>query len=464
MTDGPADPLSDALRQPAATSVRRQLRFSNAAWITLATVPVLAWLVLATQTMTYRSPAPVTSDPLFNRFMERISRHIAFIQSDATNYYYYGAGIPAYELAGWEKEFGNDPRFWQLCYYFANELPEEYVTELPGSGYDAEVHYLEEARRRGIADPLIMIELYTQVENAVRQQAREALQSELTGVTDRIQINLAYWRYIDEHFAAEFAQLQDEVLAVAGDDSWPYYRFALVAFEHGDYDAAWELIAQGNRAPVSRLVLGFPFTEIVGEFWAGRKPPDSFIGGVLCERLITLPLPNYIRFKEMVIRLAEDARAREDLAVLNELHVFCCRFGAVDNGSLIQAMVGRSMAQKVLDAAQNNWPEKHSAKQRQGFAKLQQKWVDISNTSRNISNQCTNANRMARYTGVQTSKVRLSLDLLGGSLWLIMDEYESLYDAFYIEYSGMHTQIVPLFEEVAQFDYATLSWPEEGSK
>ncbi|MBN2081261.1 hypothetical protein JW859_03540 [bacterium] len=442
--------------QATEVTVRRQLRFSNAAWISLVAMPLLTWLVLAGQTVTYRSPAPATSDPLMSKFMARIVLEITRPHRDYD--YIEEHALPAAELASWAGEFGDDPRYWMLCYYFCDGPPEG---TQPGSvitDRHSRVYYLEEARRRGVADAQVLMELFRQYEWAWRYEADNATRAWLTPGADRRESNRLIWQYVDEQHGAEYAALLADVLAGAGDHSWPYYEAALVESERGELAAAWELLVQGNAAPLNRALLGFPYNAIYRQFWDGQPSEDRITAGIVCESGMGLPLSDYIRYKEMVKRLVEDARAREDLAALSVLNTFACRFGAMENAVPIQALVGKVMIDYAHDAAEQNWPVQHSAAQRLALSQLDQKSGRVSMAVRQL-----NANwPMQLYgPGGPLDLLKHPEVALGGDLGLRVVWYETFHDQAFQELSLMGAQIASDFAEIGRFDYATLSWPEK---
>jgi len=436
---------------------RRQLRFSNAAWIILAVVPLLTWLVLAAQIATYDSPAPSNTDSLFDKFMARIALEVTETRQSSDFDCVEKHELPDAELLSWEGEFGGDPRYWMLCYYFAEGPLEDAQPVLVSEDLNRNVYFLEEARRRGVADAQIMMELFWQHEWAWRCEADNKTRAWLQPGEGRRESNLLIWRYVDEHYGEECEALFADVLEVAGDHSWPYYEAALIESERGNLETAWELVKQGNAAPVNRALVGFPFDVVYEQFWTGQPLDDRIAGGIVCDHGMRLPLLNYIRYKEMVKQLIEDARAREDLAALTVLNTFACRFGAMENTLPIQALVSKVMIDYVYDAASQNWPVKHSAAQRLALSQLQQKSGNIVTAVRQLNMKYP---RRTYLLGVQGWLKHPEI-ALGGSLGINVDLYQSFHDAALLEYSTMGMQIAPGLAEAEQFDYATLSWPEK---
>jgi len=349
-----------------------------------------------------------------------------------------------------------------LRHYYATDVPPEYTAHVPGAGFNLNVYFLREAQRRGLADPAIIKELYKTYEWRLLKLARQDVGPAPPSYSTLPERNLYYWRYIDEHYGAEFEEIRTELLAVAGDYSWPYYRLAMVESEHCNNEAAWELIRRGNRAPLNQVTHCFPFNEIIGQFWDGQPLTDRITGGMAYQEVVYPWLTDPVRTKDMVIRLTADAREREDLAALGELHLYCCRFGSMERASLLQGLNGLVMAKNiVLDAAQNQWPVPHTAEQRQALARLHKKFLNINQTCRALSHQTG----VPPGPAVPTSRARQWIDkwanVLGGRLGVAVEYYGWLHDDGLIEYHGMCSQIAPLFAEAEQFDYATLSWPDE---
>ena len=446
---------------PAVHTPTRQpwLAEGRGVWLALILAPILAWAALLLTVYTTVPPRASTGDPL----LDKLVRTITASTSDpaltgwgmATN----STDIDETIRAEWEAEFGDDPHYWTLGYHLTGYSAESFTSEFAGVDLGPRVRYLEEARRRGAVDGAVLLRLLREYDSAWKQQAYPSV-----GVSppQRDESKVPYVRalraVIDQQHGEAHQQLVDELLAAAPDQALAHYHVAIYEAERGDYEAAVAELRAGNRAAHVSTLTGFPFDELRHDMRAGEPLEDKLASGRLCHLSISVPMPSFIVVKDMVKLLIAEAIERQDLAALDELHTFACRYCAAEGADMIQALVGCVMIALPLNAVRDQWPEPLSAEARKALdefeAKKDQLKAEIrglsSNSFWNVYGQMPPRQYWLSYAE--------SLLTGGGSFSLIY--LEMLHDDTLREQQGLAGKVKQLVDEIETFDYTTLSWEQ----
>jgi len=442
-----------------AGPVRRSVA-GRATWLALGLLPLAAWLVLAILASGYNPPQRLTGDALFDKYCQAITpRQLAAGIS-------LGLGglhsrfLADSELAAWEGEFGNDPRFWMLRYHCTAQPGDEYDSGFSEEGIQDRLRYLEAARRRGVVDGAVLLNLLRRYESdwssATAQDVSVPPPGRNADPTEYVRAQLAA---VDARFGEEEAQLLDELLAAAPDQARPHYYAALYATQRSDYDRAFEELARGNRAPHNSALWGFPYDELLTRMRTGGKLPDKVSGGAVSLSIFMLPLPDFVSFKRGTIMLIDDAVARQDAAALAEIHTFACRFGDAEGNQTIGALVGLVMLRKVWEAAYNNWPQPLSADQQKALNELHQELDKLKSEIRRAGSNSNWPFNVPGIPGTAPMKATDAVQLLLSS-WrsLNVTLLEALSDETLAEQQALGGQCHQLFKKIESFDYTTFSW------
>ena len=429
-------------------------------WLLLILLPVTAWAVLAILASTYVSPQSATGDPLLDKYCNAVIDQALATGLDREWLIYNNYQLEDAVFASWEDEFAADPRFWMLRYHqTADESVERAGIQVKYGKYPS-VHYLEEARRRGLADGAVLLRLLCSYDSAWLNATSEYV----TMPKPQRGGNFAeYYKAqrdaVDEHYGQEHQELLSKLLAVAADEALPHYYAALYASERGDCEAAIAEIIRGNRAPRNTVLQGFPFDDLWHRMRTGKPLPEKAASGILCQEAIALALPNFIKFKAMTRQLIADAIEREDLGVLEELNTFACRFGDAEGNQMIGALVGLVMVQLTWEAANSSWPQPFQPDQQQALRELKQKIDGLKNEIRGISRQATWPTNLPGAIS-QLGMLTIYENMLNGGRGFSVMFVESLHDEALAEQQGLAGTVHQLFIEIESFDYTTLSWEE----
>jgi len=128
-------------------------------WRFLLLMPVLTWFALVVFSMVTCPRLPKTGDALLDKLVSTLNDGLVQGYLHVTPYF---ISLPDDVLAGWEPEFGDDPRYWMLRYQLTEEVPAEYQSIHADLDVRPQVYYLEEARRRGIADGPLLYKLLSE--------------------------------------------------------------------------------------------------------------------------------------------------------------------------------------------------------------------------------------------------------------------------------------------------------------
>jgi hypothetical protein len=159
--------------------------------------------------------------------------------------------------------------------------------------------------------------------------------------------------------------------------------------------------------------------------------------------------------------LIDDAVKREDLAALDTIHTFACRYGDAESNGTISTLVGEVLIQKVWEAASNNWPQPLTAEQNKALGELKLEIDNVHSAIRGTRSASTWPFGNSTLPAItQMKPVEIAQLLLGGGRSLNAMMVESMNDDTLAEQQALGGPIHKLFEKIETFDYTTFSWGE----
>jgi hypothetical protein len=427
------------------------------AWAVLVLLPVAAWVVVLVLVLTYQPQPIITGDALYDRFLAAVA---AMDYSDWRARQYKSFGEP--NLASdnamfveWEKEFGTDPRFWMLCYK-------------TGSYTDScdEINYLEEARRRGIADGAILLELLREYDSRWRYEVSDLFvretklqQDTMRLALDSKQHNLSESRrLVDERHFDEHRKLQDELFDAVPDAAQPYYYAMQIATERGDYDEAWKYLSQGNCVQLKNVFGCFPYHRYMQDIKNGYVLPDMLVSGNLAFKAGQAARTNEISQKDIVKLLTRDAVNREDFAALDELHTYACRYRDMGNHALGRAYISFALAGIVSSGVTKDMQVIFSLEESKALKELDVKLNRLRQELIAVDQARTSYGQGDIAT---VYEIMGFVDFISGTsnnADIVSAEHQ--HDEMLIGQTALPGKIDQLFREIECFDYATLSWEQ----
>lgn len=342
-------------------SVRRAVRLVMYAVLILP--PLAVFLLIALATLAHRQRPLHTGDALSDAYLQALAERVAWDSMTSWNYAGAQGAIPEAQWQRWEQQFGKDPQFWLLCYH-QRPWGQEYVSPFAGVKLSGNARFLEAARERGAADWRVLRWLaggYTAMWN---QEARDALGLNPPKNKAAPQEWLDYYVKTSaemlRHHQPQLRQICDELRGAGQDQALAHYQLAVIETDCGDYHGALADLIAGNAAAHSEMDLGPPYDLLIRAARQGKPlAGDEVVSGMLASDYISVALPNFLRYKDMVRALSAWAAQNGDLAALDAIHEYCCRFGQAEGAGNIQALVAVVNDGIVLGAAARVQP--HSA-------------------------------------------------------------------------------------------------------
>lgn len=382
-------------------------------------------------------------------------------------------GLPDEILAGWETEFGADPRYWQLRYWNAWQ---PFLPENEAAVAKEPQHFLKMTVERGINDACIDWLLLE-----AQWQALEPPDSAAA---------------VEEDYQSRLALL-DAFIGQHPEQSCGWYRRARLQQNYGEWESALADIQQGNAAELNSMLLPFPLSYVaqraIGADW--RIKPDPACGAVVAKAMgisgeRTTDLFNSNKEFLVVLRLAGDS------ALMQDLLTYASRLGAMEGANVHQQLAACNLAASLAHELLVGHPGS-SVEQRDAT-------MHLYDTARALANRSDRANPSPRGESIH-SRVAQRMQLEGVSYGMAItyslpdwlpEPYSPEFmaqtmDGHYPALVGLTVQrdlyypttvMVRLyyllelgewlwedsrdaasavsFERLARFDVETLSWPE----
>jgi hypothetical protein len=231
--------------QPGSRQSPLRRRVIRALRILLLTVCAAVVLLYLTELRQLGSLRP-TGDALYDRYVRAVHNRYAW------RLYWANAGqlrwppwLPDRQLARWERDFGTDPRYWELRY--VNSIADWRRGALVGDGVaPGEVAFLERALELGSlpAAAGLCLERRAALEAALRKQQQDADRELVAGSPEHVARRAALQA---EGQRRELA-LYDGLVTAAPEQAWGYYLRAAEQARQGNQAAALADLQRGNAA------------------------------------------------------------------------------------------------------------------------------------------------------------------------------------------------------------------------
>jgi len=445
---------SQAYRRATQRESQRTLA-ESLAWNTPLLLAVLAWLVMAIYGYLTCPPPTITGDPLLDKLSGALTvRLFTCGQNDMFSEFYY-ATLPDEVFAAWRLEFGDDPRFWMLRYWLTSEF---WNCERDDRAYIDRDDYLKEARQRGATNGAVLLSLASRCDyywcSEVDRYAEvnPPARNESWGP-----YYMAIRALVDEKYGPEQQALLDELMAAAPDQAFVYYYVGFIEAQRGNFEQAIELIAEGNRAPHCSNQIGFPFDELVARTRAGDYLVDKVIDGSLWTTYVNMYFPRVIRLRETFQLLCEQAVQTQNLEALDELHTLACRYGMADSAETFQVRTAIELLGCAGFAFTSNWPMALTAEQAQAVAQMKPRRQAVGNT---LQTQARSSVRwLSSLRPYQFAVINMKARLFGSG-WFAIWYFDNFYQNAQRQHAVVAGPVKQVFEDLARFDYTTLSWEE----
>jgi hypothetical protein len=279
-----------------------------------------------------------TGDALYDCYARAVIRRQAWKLFHATGDH--PATLPDKLLAGWESDFGNDPRYWQLRYWCARHRIDNYTVlakrhpweVVPGPEQRDAGQYLIQAYERDVADADTLWFLFEEQRVALRESWFE-LEAEIkTLPAGERRKKLQVQSQMEEQ--QEF-NLLDAMVDVGPDEAWPHYWRAKYWFDYGELEKAQADLRAGNQAADNHIPRLFPVSAVYTQPKKVAYGNECVAGAVLDVYAYSAVI-NWVKWQEIGKEVEMALALGGDLGLAAEFHRFACRLGQADSAAAME--------------------------------------------------------------------------------------------------------------------------------
>jgi len=429
----------------------------------LILAPLLVWLTIVIAALGMHARPVATGDKLLDRYLqELVNRGLVLPPPADTSQK--PMLLDDSVIAVWEPEFGNDPRYWQLRFLAARDPENKTVSPVAKVAVNANYCYLEEARRRGVADCRTLYFLLTAYDMAWNGESIRSLGQRAPTYSKDPAGHLAFVKAIrretDRLHGGETDKLLAEIHAASEPDAQALFGAAAIECERGHAEQAAADLNQCSALTNVEWALPFPFDELRRKMYRGVPVcGDKLLTGALCSKegvLAGTEIPCFIQGKSALRSLLYDALLRGDMRTLGELHNYTCRLGCASNATVMESLVAEIMTDAIATSAASTHPPPSGTSAAQALSKVCAMRVRMSQQFQAI----IKPGPPAFLSNPQDWRNLPGLLLLvvangRGPEAVRMAEMYSYSDS---EERELVKRIPPLFHELERFDYETMSW------
>lgn len=259
------------------------------------------------------SPPLATGDALFDRYAAALDARITAWGMQPTAEITAVAALPDTILAGWQREFGADPRYWELRYLCAvTGAPETALAD----GFSAPVDFLAQVRTRGLASANSLLLLYNEL-HAVHAAQLTPPADTAPGAVD---LSAEMQRYEQEEL-----ELLDAAVAAGPLEAWPYYIRGWYWLELGEQDRGLADLAAGNAAPINAFPRPWPLAYVAQSALQSAAPGGEAVCGAIALLGMRYPQDNFMLAKGLMLDTAVCGNLDGKLSRCEAWHQFGCR-------------------------------------------------------------------------------------------------------------------------------------------
>lgn len=300
-------------------------------WALILAPPLLLWLVLSVLTLTHVPHDVHTGEAFIDAYA------LVFVAQGGLKL---TERYPAKHLRAkeqWralEKQFSNDPRFWWVCYKLRNDSTGE--TDLPRESY------LQEARRRGIANLPILLDLYASVyasyEHKIEyhpnfsQIASNSSSHSRPTLNELSNILHARQKAIDQLHDDSLDVILQEMRDYSPMHPLPVYLQAVLAGERLQYDHAYQLLKRGNYIAAKQWHNGSALSDMYTPIIARKLTTSDALLAKYISNFTYIEFPGRAGTLEWDTEvLAYDSLKANRLDICNEVYRMAC-YDAISSG------------------------------------------------------------------------------------------------------------------------------------
>ena len=404
-----------------------------------------------------------TGDALWDTYAQTVLNLLA--ESDDPSMFFASLEppeLPEGVLDGWAERFGDDPRYWQLCYWYADRGAQMDAVTGPAPG-----EYLRQGIMHGAADEMTWMLLYNALLTELNENWDLYCSGDLPEGSDFQPVNAGrttpYTWYVEQRF-----ELADELLAACPDESWAWYERAKVGFEYGRWEQALDDLRRGNTAANNRWPRPFPLRYIDEQALTGADCGSPVAAGIVLQCEVIGDMPNFLRYKDMLNDQFVRSSIGTDLAELTPWHGYICRFGSMEGTRHLYWSLAGILHGMLLDHLLDT-PGSFTTGQLTALEELDARGAAVKDLSKaamssDLNDLTTALDQVCARYGVEadTQEAPEFLASYAGHDYLVEIASAPLaysYRDYRRSYGGYYPQVRDIFNALATFDWENYCWP-----
>jgi len=280
-----------------------------------------------------------TGDALYDRYARAVIRRQAWKLFHAAGMH--PATLPDRLLAGWEDDFGSDPRYWQLRYWCALHCIDNYTVlsrhhpweVTPGPVQSEADQYLIQAYERDVADADTLWFLFEE-QRVTRRESWFELETEIEALpAGERRKKLQVQSQMEEQ---QELNLLNAMVGAGPDQAWPYYWRARYWFNLGEQDLARADLRAGNQAADNHIPRLFPVSAVYQSLDRDSAYGNQCVAGAVLEVYGYSAVPNWVKWQETGKEVEMALALGGDLGLASEFHRFACRLGQAGDAAAME--------------------------------------------------------------------------------------------------------------------------------
>lgn len=427
---------------------------------------VIAGFICLIFTLPVLAQAAPTGDALYDQFSALALAQAKTVNLSAADALYNPALLPDAQLTELEPQFGSDSRYWELRAWTAGAADNLYYPGSAAEDAPAVIDLLRKARDCGSASPYALWRLAT-MENNERRKQLDALFDAAGNLSPEARAQAIA---LNADCEAKMAADLDAIIAQYPAEAWPHYWKADYWLSLGELAAGGAELDAGNAAPSCSYPAHYPESMLRQRLWRGEPCGDKMLAGAVLyggQQYLT----NAIRWKEHGKDLVVAMTIGGYQPALNSFQRFACRVGASEGSGfgdalvcevLVQILGGPILTQSAADLSQEQILTLVRARDKCQSIRLslvraraggEERWGELRLSP-------PPAPSFADQGKLGELVVTLSILRAQAKYLLPRQRYENFADGFAAEQQNLREAVAPVFAELAQLDYSSLSWPE----
>ncbi|MCH7472785.1 hypothetical protein IIA79_07535 [bacterium] len=395
-----------------------------------------------------------TGDALWDTYAQALLDSLPQALIDYDGITFYETALPDELLAEWEPRFADDPRYWQLRYWNAEQLYDSYSLQkgvVEDYSGPEPYTFLEHAEASGVMDWTIAWLLYKKQSHDLRK-LWERFESGETTAED--EVALPHFDSIPPLMWYDKQQLNllDDLVSAYPEESFFWYIHAIERFQLGEWIGGLGDLRAANTAPNNRAPLCFPFSYVVSRLALEQETGSEVAAGMVVAgsfQFGSVSLPYFIPLKDQAKNQIVRLNMGAPLAELEPWLGFLCRYGSMESSGALPWLVAVVIEGVFLKYLLVEAPESLSIEQRESLWRLHFRFQGIKD--------------FVKHDLLSLQQDYLEIGMIEGTELEIHESQQQYFRGCYhhaqAEYGTVYRLVKNRINELEEFDFATFTWP-----